>query len=590
LHETSIAMQSQLITKNVSSSIEDMKSWLQGSDLAPDMVKIILPKLTELEKQILRAGKSSFSMPLVWHYGNLTAVEKTTMNNRCGSLVENGQLQEVRDWRELSPEDMRGRKPLAAWVFLSKECEPQEVAMSLDHLINLAPLFPVLTFVSDLDWDTYFEQRSQIKTPHVKFESWSEFAAIEMDNDLLLLNDSKTIEMLVAVQYLQQIGEINQLLVSAGKAYESELKMRRMQASQEEAMNRSKSSGAQRNSLASEIKNRLSETTTQFETRFQSDVENTIDSKQGSLVYDQMLAALEKLPMLEEEKRAKNIAFIIPAEFNEKWFAYLKNQLIDFSEKSRQQAKLYCESLESSLSEQLRTNAISISLPLPPSVDKAQLTRMLEDLVRVEKPYEGLITKKKPMELLSGARMYFMIFMMLSAMFGLSSELRKHKAYYVPFTISLLGLGVWQYLSNLRKEKAETNEKYYQGAQDYLKRELSRILSEYETQWERMVLQPIKQWVKLVGTEVETAVLKLEQQHQEVKEMDAQKTRVLAESLRTQDSNLSTALKSKKSDFDRNFLSNQQTVIGQLKVQLVRFRGGAQTMSTSDAERKKYSA
>ncbi|MBC7778250.1 MAG: hypothetical protein H7246_22645, partial [Phycisphaerae bacterium] len=275
--------------------------------------------------------------------------------------------------------------------------------------------------------------------------------------------------------------------------------------------------------------------------------------------------------------------------FKQAWLGYFAQMLRQYATENSARAEDFIVAIEENTKQYLADHNLALTLPPPVLSGPARIEEIIAQTLRFERNYEATAVKKKPMEMLSGMRMYIMMLMMVATMFGIGQSLRKDasKMYFIPLTVILAGLGAWTFFSNKDKETSENREKFAAAAKENLRSEAKRMLQEFSRTWERANLSPLREWVQTILREAEHASQKSEQQAREIRDAEANRSKIILEGLKSQESALQLALRNKAS-FDRNLSRARTDLHNLLRSQMTKYRAKPNKASSTVAERETH--
>ncbi len=111
-----------------------------------------------------------------------------------------------------------------------------------------------------------------------------------------------------------------------------------------------------------------------------------------------------------------------------------------------------------------------------------ELTNLLERSIGIQRPYQGTLARRGPMDYFMAARRYQMIFFMMFSAFGLSF-VRSYRQIMVPLTVLLLSFGLLNVVNSTRKQEKETEELELEKARELLRAEFRRCMNEVDKNW-----------------------------------------------------------------------------------------------------------
>lgn len=585
------------IQRYIAPIIEELKQLTSSVDL-PQLAERLDPLIHQIQRNAIEAPNPSptvfgcvYGLPdareatVIAQYFSDSGIEpgllsqnivqKLAMTNSLLHWYANGVAADF--------EQLAQSKAVSGIFFVTASALPDSAAV-LDHIACCAEMLPVITIVSDFSWPDLVSERQRINALHIRLDSWEQANVTTIAQDIAILTESKTAEVIQAASLGVSIGKAAQLSLQILQQAEFNIKIKRQQLLQEEALNKSR--GGYDIFGSNELKNKISLQLEQYERR--ADISNDTEiAGMGSRIFRLMDAAIDQLPALTEEKRAKNIAFVIPEAYKQELLEYFRQLLVGYSIQSRNAAAEFSRLLNTQIHQYLADHHLTLTLPAPNLPDDARIDEMVHHTARFERNYEGTATKKKPTEMMSGARMYFMMFMMIAGMLGMATEIRKHPEYFMPFTIAIVGFGVWVYMDTQRKEMLENREKFAVAAKESLRGEVKRIIQDYSRQWEQANNIPLTDWVKLMERETQHSADVAQKQAQSIRESEIARTKGISDGLKNQESLLQKAI-GNKNTLDKNLNRAKNDIQGLLRTQLVKFRV-ASPASTSSSERESRS-
>jgi hypothetical protein len=592
-------MTSNAHLQKLSPILEELRQTVQAAE-QPTVEEALRSTLQVLNRQILMPPVAE-SFIWVWLYGNPTPSEWAQItryfdgynivlspdaNTDYDLPNASGQLRWRINWTSTESDALATGQNTAGLFFVTQDACSNTPAV-LDHLALCSACLPVMTVVSGLDWSGHFEARQRLRAALVRTETWQQANAHTLLQDIAVLNDTRALEVLQAVNVSENLERGATLAQQLMQQTEFNLKVKRQQAQQEETAHRSRSSSSPGAGSGSELRNRLLLRLEQHERRQLEENEAVLSGNTNGACFKNLDIALEQMPPLAEEKRAKNIAYIIPETFKQAWIGYLAQMLRQYATESNARARDFIGAIDETTKQYLADHNLALTLPPPVLTDLARSDEMIAQALRFERNYEATAVKKKNMEILSGMRMYVMMFMMVATMFGIGQILRQEsfKMYFIPTTVLLAGLGAWTFFSNKDKEESENREKFGAAAKDSLRSEAKRMLQEFSRTWERTNFTPLREWVQTILREAENTGQKSEQQFREVRDAETNRTKIILEGLKSQESAVQSALRNKAS-FDRNLSRARADLQNLLRSQLVKYRAAHNTITPTATDRE----
>ncbi len=563
--------------------VEELRQLLQTAD-QPFLVETMRPLLDGLQRPNGTAGSSSSVW--AWVYGTANAEERAHIEaytgNNDGHLWQYGNstwkippphevtLHWQQDWMATNFDDLQRQPPLFGIFFICQDAVP-DVLMVLNHIALAAAQLPIAIIVSPLEWQSHGDALHSITPAFLRKESWLQAANASLKNDIEALHTTTILDAVVAVQAGTELERATRIFQQILLQCEFELKIRRQQIQQDTNLaqkNLSPASGG--TSPFMEFKNKFQQRVDQFEKRQAEQLEEQLVTGRGLLALSLENPA-EKLGELEERKAAKNIIFSIPEPFRQQMLDNFLTEARRFCNEAVAASRLFMRSLDETVQSFLDERNLHLSIPGASLQDGERIEQILRQAARFERNFEATAMKKKPMEMMMGARMYFMLLMMGASMFGVAQYLRKQQEFYLPLIVVLLGLGVWQFLVLKQKEEQENKEKHQATAKEYLKGESRRILQEFSRLWERANAGAMKEWSSTILREVEGIIQSAEQGGRGQKEAENNRLKSILSTLQNQERNIEGIMRS-KTMFEGKLSRTKSELSAALKAQLLKFR------------------
>ncbi|MBC7776765.1 MAG: hypothetical protein H7246_15130, partial [Phycisphaerae bacterium] len=306
--------------------LEELRQSILAADQQP-IEEALRNTLQRLNRQILMPSGPESSI-WAWLYGNPTSTEWKQVNH----YFEGVDIQVLPDvsaefdlpnaagrlcwgvnWTS-TDFDLLSAKPNTAGLFFVTKDALSKVPAILDHLSLCSALLPVMTVVSDLNWSEHFEERQRLSAALVRTETWEESDTHTLLQDMTALGDPRVEELLQAINVGGSLERGSAFAQQIIQQAEFNLKVKRQQAQQEDAAHRSRGS-LQNAASGNELRNSLQFRLEQHERRQMEGIEVVLSANPNGACFKNLEMALEQMPPLDEEKRAKNIAFIIPDSF-----------------------------------------------------------------------------------------------------------------------------------------------------------------------------------------------------------------------------------------------------------------------------------
>jgi hypothetical protein len=452
-------------------------------------------------------------------------------------------------------------KPSFAVFFVTQNAMQAALYQTLDHMAVCATHIPVLSVVAAFDQDEHYDTLKPIRQVYSRIEPWENMMARgNLKDELVQVFDPKAAEPLQAMFGCTELEQMGKNIQKILQDQEFALNVKLQEAMQDEISKRGRLLSS---SFSGDLKHTLQHRIDLFEKR-NNEIHETVFAPSNGDHINLLSDAIEKMPILETETRAKNIVFKVDEPYRQAYTDYFKELLQGFSRRTRDNADDFTAALDEYSKNYLNEHKISLTLTAPQMPDNEAIGSLVHHAVRFERDFEATAMKKKPMEMMSGARMYFMMFMMLATMLGIGSDIRKQTMYFTPFTILLVGLGVWMYFDTQRKENQENHEKHLQAAKEQFLSESKRILQDFERKWQRQIIGPLRDWAKTIERESQSAFDLAEHKSQSTRTQEYNRAKAILDSLRKQEAQLKDLMRAKQS-LDRSLLKQRAECIKSFK-------------------------
>jgi hypothetical protein len=562
--------------------LDELRQLVQATD-QPLLTETVRPLLAGFPQS--RINSDNFSV-WVWVYGNANEQERdqveACINNDDHHLWQYSNtvwktpppyevnLYWHQDWEAANFDDLQRHPAIYGIFFICEDALPR-MELVLNHIALVSEQLPALVIVSGLDWQAQTEALRSMKSACQRTENWQQAAQATIKNDLSILFTPAVFDVLEAVHAGAELERVKSIFEQILQQCESDLKVRRQQVQQEIALaQRAASPSGVGSSSFMEFKSRFQQRVEQFEKRQTEQLEEKLAGGRGSLALS-MENMIEQLTGMEERKTAKNIVFSIPDEFKKNLTDNFITEARRYCNEAIAGSTLFYRSMEETVHGFLEVRNLHLSMPGAALPDGERIEQLLLQTARFERNFEGTAMKKKPMEIIMGARIYIMMLMMGASMLGIAGLMRKNMDYYLPVVIILLGLGIWQFLVLKQKEDQENKEKQMSNAKEYLKTEIKRILQEFSRLWEKAHGGAIKEWSAAVLREVDSILQSAEQGSKGQREAAGNRLKNILATLQNQERAIEGVQRSKLT-LDRNFSKTKGELAAQLKIQLVKFR------------------
>lgn len=416
------------------------------------------------------------------------------------SLSIGGQRLEVQSffWEKLTTPVQP--QAVVAFVFENEKNNPFLASHFAAHFAHVSGI----VFYSPADWAKAAKQNTALTelAASCQFFSFEKLPEKNLLSDLERLFDPKIKFALGGFSAVSALESIAAQIHERIQYMETQFKNAKTLNQQNLAVFQRNGGGSFGTSMHTELKNAVAKRQERFDKQFIERVDERFSAGQGELSLASE-AQIDRLKELKEVKQATKTVFRVPEAFTENLLENYKKRCSELFREdldlAKQAIKVVEKEIETYLAERKLTHpAFAHALP-----DGERIDRMLDVQVRFDRTHEGSIANKKLMQYFMEARMYFMLAMMVFATFGISSQVRKQKAIFLPATILLLGFGVYSAWTKRQKEVEENNAANLKSAQDSLKNELRRVQQELSRSWQKTLGDAVKEAVTSMRDEAE---------------------------------------------------------------------------------------
>lgn len=270
------------------------------------------------------------------------------------------------------------------------------------------------------------------------------------------------------------------------------IKMRKQQVYQEKQLitRQGNQSGSQGINI---LRNNVSQRLTQLEQSIDQKYKHYFDPHFGTLTI-QLEQYISEMTTLDESKTSKNFVYTIPEKTRVYILENIRFACRDIADSSASLKTNLLEIIHNEMLEILSSYGVNNTLDDAFRFESLATESIIQQVNYSDKKYEGTLNKKKPMEYVMGARMYYMMLFMILSMLGATSVIRgaDFKKYFTPILIILVGFGGYQIYMTRQKEKEETMSKNLENAQEHLRQELSRLPIDFYNTLKMKILDAMK--------------------------------------------------------------------------------------------------
>lgn len=420
---------------------------------------------------------------------------------------------------------------LAIGIFLS---ENAHLPVSINHFQTICEDVPLHWIITPKEFPSGLNIIEEYTVTHK-----STFASLTdstLSEQLDILLDKRSIELLGGIKALKWYDELKTAFEKKSGSIDRQLKVKKQELQQESAQLQ-KLAYNNSSSELSDFKQKMASQVEKFEKRFMEQLENNLSSPvQG--IYKNIESVIDQMDKLEEQKKAKQLLYIIPESFKNNLVATFRQQFDEWWEKEKDQGQALIRSIAHQTESFLKEKQVSFQASSLPFVDHDKIKRLLDTSIKFDRPFEATAQKKKPMDYMMGARMYYMMFLMTASLLGVMATFKEHLEFFVPLTLLLLGLGIYQMIMSQEKESKENQEKNMKSARESLSTEFRRILTDISRQIEKMVVTRVREVQQQLLKETEFFTTQKERMTKEDRDQKRQQLDQVIKSLPTQDSRM----------------------------------------------------
>lgn len=400
------------------------------------------------------------------------------------------------------------------------------------------------------------------KTGILEIQSWDKMKTESLNNvmdSFQKLPLSTTLTNYLAFQkVLDLLSILNQKLEHLNFSLQNKKQRIEQEISQNQALSK-KMAG----SSFSSFKNIISQRTQQFERRFVQEMEEALSPPLGNIPKT-ATENIETLEDLSQTKDSKNLLYHIPEDFSESIFDYLRNACKNYCQKELKEAAQCLSILTSETKSFLQSHQLPFLSKGHSLIGQQEIDALLERKIRIDRKFEGKAANKTMMQYFMGARMYFMMFIMVMSMLGIGSYLADYPFIMLPLAVLLVSLGIYQMWSSKQKEDAENHKKYLEEAQTHLKNGTQRIAQDVARSWEKMLLDGVKANTQKLLQEAEQVVQSTDNQLKTKQESEKRRLKFILDSISSQERSLSS-IKNAQSRMKRELTRVEEDLQKELK-------------------------
>lgn len=355
-------------------------------------------------------------------------------------------------------------------------------------------------------------------------------------DQLDLLLDKRAIEFFAGIIAFRWYDTLKSVFEKKVGSIDRQLKVKKQELQQESAQLQKLAYNIS-NSELSDFKQKITNQVEKFEKRFLEQLEYNLSSPaQG--IYKNIEFIIEQMDKLEEQKKAKQIHYTISESFKNNLIGTFRQQFDEWWEKEKDQGQSFIRSIAHQSESFLKEKQITFQASNMPFVDTDKIKKLLDTGIKFDRPFEANASKKKLMDYMMGARMYYMIFLMSASLLGVMGVFKEHIEYFVPITLLLLGLGIYQMIISQEKESKENQEKNIKSAKESLSTEFRRIMTDISRQLEKIVTTRVREVQQHLIKETEFFTTQKERIIKEDRDQEKQQLQHVIKNLDTQESNI----------------------------------------------------
>lgn len=372
------------------------------------------------------------------------------------------------------------------------------------HIVMAAAGVPILEIIQATPSVKLSQKTTDVlakETIGFKVLPMSESSFLEKDMQFLFA-DKRTKDDMIAFTGLSAIKKAEEIISSSQIKKQEHFTALRLQRQQDLAFAQKKTGTT---SAWQNKRDMVNNHKDQFERRLNKSFEEDLMPPQGTL-YVQVDKLIESLDYLDEQKKAKGKALIIPESFKEniktKFQSILTEYCLDFAKESR----ISTHFIEREINEYFESQNMGVTHLRAEAPTEGDIKRLISRVLVSERNFEYMIPAKKITEYMMGARMYYMVLMMGASMLGLSGAISKNRMYLLPGIILILGFGIYQMLNTKTKEDEEKMDQQLNNAKESLRSEIKRQLDNFKRNWEKMMDEQYKEPVQTYLRDTERQV------------------------------------------------------------------------------------
>ena len=374
-----------------------------------------------------------------------------------------------------------------------------------DKLLAFSTQFPNLVIIAEQQLSINAATKQEIESNLINLEIYH----------LTNLPAQQFIKRLIDPEYIKLLNFL--LNYNALNAIESFYKIFCLMADQEERSLKAKKTLNQQQLLKTQgnnnttitrisniLRNELNNQIQTLEKGITDSFENYMRPQTGKLSHktDEIVHAL---PALEMQDKAKTTSLFIAPDFEQFFLNQIYDELLNACQEHliiiRDSFRITQQELEKIIE---KNNLPHIPINLKPLSDQ-QLTLILNSAVRIDKHFEGSVTKEGAMEYFEAIKKYQSVLFMLVSTFGLS-YFQGIRYIMIPVTIVLLGVAIFYIHRSVVREHKENSEKEYAKAIESLKNETKRIMDEVAKQWLKVIADHLRTQLTHNQSQIEKAI------------------------------------------------------------------------------------
>jgi hypothetical protein len=306
--------------------------------------------------------------------------------------------------------------------------------------------------------------------------------------------------------YLNTLESLKNILALLTSQEERLLKAKKV-INQQQITNSKSSNNISVEDITNNINNDITAQFTSVESGIVYYLENNLTGQNSAFVkFTEELAAT--MPRLDESDTSKATVLTISPAFEKAYLDKIYEKLLKTGQENLVLVRDAFTTIKADIEQKIENNAI-VCAPLNfKLLTDQQLVKLLDTLVRLDKPYTGSLPKQGLIEYLIALSRFVPI--LLAIMSALAIYFTKGNpmaaTVTVPIVISIFIAFIVIISKSLRKEHKENKGKEQTKAKDYLMNEAKKMASEFTKSWQKIIGDHLRAQLAAATSSIETSV------------------------------------------------------------------------------------